>query len=90
MISGFVRPYGTETFATAIKNSGRKVVTAGYPTLDNQEPTRTVDEGFTYGTSLGRSGILKTRSQSELKHSWSLEEGLTLEVHFDKAAPFRR
>lgn len=88
MISGFVRPYATETFATAIKNSGRKVVAAAYPTLDNQEPTRSVTEGFTYGASVGRSAVVKNQSKANLKHSWSLNEGeLTFEVSLQKDSP---
>jgi hypothetical protein len=90
IISGFVRSYNTETFATAIKNSGRKVVTAGYPTLDNKESTRTVHEGFAYGDSIGRSSVIKATSKAELKHSWSSDEdGLTLEVFLKNTRPLQ-
>lgn len=71
IVSGFVRPYQTETFATAILNSGRKVVTAGYPTLDNLESTRTVSEGFAYGESTGKSTVTKLQPGTPLTYAWT-------------------
>lgn len=77
MVSGFVRPNGTETFATALFNSGRKVVTAGYPTLDNLEPTRTVSEGFAYGHSTGKSTVLGLKAGTPLSHVWTQSDSNT-------------
>jgi len=56
-VVGFNEPTGTETFATTLKNSGYKVVAAGYPSLDNSEPGKTVSAGFAYGSVIGKSEI---------------------------------
>lgn len=85
MASGFTRLYGTETFATSIKNAGLKVVTAGYPTLDNAESTRSVSEGFAYGLSLSRSSVVKKGTNTEVNHKWPLGNEIPLEVQFKPA-----
>lgn len=91
MVSGFVRPYQTETFATSIKKSGLKVVTAGYPTLDNLEPTRSVSEGFAYGTSIGRSAVVKAPPGEEFRHDWFLQDqNKSLEVRFRQGQSWQR
>jgi hypothetical protein len=89
MVSGFTRLYGTETFATSIKNAGFKVVTAGYPTLDNAEPTRSVSEGFAYGVSLSRSAIVKIGTSAKISHTWSLENEKPLEVRIKPVRPLQ-
>lgn len=69
-VSGFSAPTATETFASSLKNSGLKVVTAGYPALDQSEPGRTVSSGFAYGDSIGQSKILTLKNQEQQFHAW--------------------
>lgn len=80
MSSGFAIPFGIETFATSLKNSGLKVVTGGYPALDNSEPGRSVDEGFAYGTSIGRGQLFDLKKSTDLIHTWKDSQGQVIET----------
>lgn len=79
MISGFNAPFATETFATTLKNAGLKVVSAGYPSLDNSEPGRQVSEGFSYGESSGRSQIHTLVPDQPITHVWKDNNGNVIE-----------
>ena len=78
--SGFSMPFGIETFATALKNSGLKVVTGAYPALDNSEPGRSVDEGFAYGTSVGRGQVFELKKGKDIIHTWKDAHGQVIET----------
>jgi hypothetical protein len=79
MVSGFNSPFASETFATTLKNSGLKVVTAAYPALDNSESGRQVNEGFAYGDTFGRSQIHVTCNNQPLVHAWNDPNGNLIE-----------
>lgn len=82
--SGFSAPFKTETFATVLKNHGLKVVTGAYPSLDNSEPGRTVDEGFAYGDTFGQGKTYFLKKQNnQIEHVWSpVAEIESLRVRF--------
>jgi predicted AlkP superfamily pyrophosphatase or phosphodiesterase len=69
-VSGFNIPIQTETFPTAISKAGLKVVTAGYPTLDNSEQGRQVSEGFAYGDTHSQPTVVKLSRQAATTHAW--------------------
>jgi predicted AlkP superfamily pyrophosphatase or phosphodiesterase len=69
-VSGFSAPTGVETFATALRTAGLKVVTAGYPSLDNSENGRTVSEGFAYGDNLGKATVVSMSGKESYEHAW--------------------
>jgi predicted AlkP superfamily pyrophosphatase or phosphodiesterase len=69
-VSGFAHETKTETFASALNAAGYKVVSAGYPSLDNSEPGRTIAEGFAYGSTEGKAGQYLLTGVTEAIHSW--------------------
>lgn len=75
MVSGFNTPIQTETFASTLAKHRLKVVTAGYPALDNSEQGRQVSAGFAYGDVYSQSAILKLEKQSTIQHSWKDNSG---------------
>lgn len=81
--SGFSAPYKTETFATVLKNHGLKVVTGAYPSLDNSEPGRTVNEGFAYGDNFGQGKTYFLKQNNQIAHTWSpVEDNESVSVRF--------
>ena len=77
-VSGFAQPTGTETFASSLASAGYKVVTAGYPTLDNTETGRKVSEGFAYGNNAGKAAIYDLSKNSEVVHEWKNKNNETI------------
>jgi len=78
MSVGFSEPFATETFATTLAKSGLKVVTAGYPALDNSEVGRSVSEGIAYGDGKSKSALYALFPGKEYKHSWTDDGGHTI------------
>jgi hypothetical protein len=74
-VSGFRFPYTTDTFLAALRRSGWKTASAGYPGIDFSTANRSADVGLAYADGSGSSVLqpFEMQQQSDGHRAWVAE-----------------